>query len=486
MNGHQHADFLHQKERGQILVILALMLVGLIVIIGLVIDMGHMYVKYAHLRQAVDSAALAATSQFRKGYTPQDLIDSAQQFLDLNGIKETTNISIDTCETAPGDLVLCATPKRKIVRVSVTQDVPMYFLSLIGFDSVPITVTSVSEAASVDLILVIDTSESMTFGDLNHVVPYGSEMRDPVKCNTADQYGLEDGYPGECQPFEAIKVAASQLTNLLFNGYDRVGIVTFDRYAKMELALTSDFIQVQETIKNLSVIPLGVPPCPYSQPTIPAVPVGVDGPCRLYTIPASLSGFWGFWCDAYLASPPDPSRCGTTNIGDAMRMAGNALGGNYPTGFSAPTREDALWVVLLLTDGAANAAYDKYNAPICPEYTWSRNPFCRDLDARPSLTDTFNARHNSSQTTLYDADDYARDMIDFVWKDQKATIFSVGLGSQVQAISQDEVTNTPPGETLLKYAAQKGTGIYYYADIGDQLTVIFKEIGNKIATRLTR
>jgi len=485
MKTHKLTDQFIKKEPAQILFVFAIILVGLIVIVGLVIDLGFMYTRYARLRRAVDAAALAASVQYRKGFTVEGLNESGQQLLNLNSILNPSNVSIETCDTSPGDLVLCTTPKRKIVRVIVSENVPTYFLSIIGIDSVPISITSVSEAASVDLVLVIDTSESMTFGDPTHVVPYGDAMRDPYQCNTADPTG-SDGYPGECQPFEAVKDAATQLTTLLFADYDRISIVTFDRYPKMELELTSDFSVVRDTIKNLSVIPLGVGICPYSTSTLPTNPAGIVGPCRLYDDPSTLTGYRGLWCDAFLAEIPDPSHCTTTNIGGAMAMAGNALAGIYPAGFSSPMREDALWAVILLTDGAANAGYDKFDNPICPEYTWVREPFCRDLDARPSLTSTYNARHIFTQTTLYDADDYARDMVDFVAEDQNALIYSVGLGSLVQAISDGEVTNTPPGETLLKYSASKGFGVYYFAPGGDQLVDIFNEIGSKIATRLTR
>ena len=482
---------LNKKEPAQILFVFAVILVGLIAIIGLSIDLGHMYSRYARLRRAVDAAALSASSQFRKGYSVVGLVNSAQQLLDLNEITNTTSISIETCDTLPGDPMLCTTPKRKMVRVSVSQDVSMYFLSIIGIDSVPISVTTVSEAASVDLILVIDTSESMTFGDPTHIVPYGDNMRDPSQCNAADPSG-SDGYPGECQPFQAVKDAATQLTNLLFDEYDRISIVTFDRYPKMELELNSDFTVVRDTLRTLSVIPSGAAICPYSTSTIPSSPAGISGSCRLYDDPSTLSGYQGLWCDAYLGSIPDPSRCTTTNIGGAMAMAGNALAGIYPASFTPvsgiipPMREDALWAVILLTDGAANAGYDQFDFPICPDYTWGRQPFCRDLDARPSLTSSFNARHISTQITFYDADDYARDMVDFVADDQNALIYSVGLGSLVQATSTGEVTSTPPGETLLKYAAYKGFGVYYFAPGGDQLAAIFNEIGSKIATRLTR
>jgi hypothetical protein len=145
--------------------------------------------------------------------------------------------------------------------------------------------------------------------------------------------------------------------------------------------------------------------------------------------------------------------------------------------FTPTAHEDALWAVILLSDGNANAAYDTDNKAICPSYTWTRNPKCRDRDS--------SVRHVSTQTSLYDPDDYARDMVDIV-AGNNALIFSVGLG-ELTIASDPGSTAPPPGEALLKYASEtKGNGVYYYAPSGDQLGAIFLAIANNIATRLTQ
>jgi len=75
----------HRKyEKGQILVILALVFIGLIAIIGLAVDLGYLYVSYARLRRAVDAAALSATTQFKKNVLPITLDKAAREFLILN------------------------------------------------------------------------------------------------------------------------------------------------------------------------------------------------------------------------------------------------------------------------------------------------------------------------------------------------------------------------------------------------------------------
>ena len=147
-------------------------------------------------------------------------------------------------------------------------------------------------------------------------------------------------------------------------------------------------------------------------------------------------------------------------------MAGNALNGVYPDGFSSPVRADARRVVILLSDGVPNAGYDENGQPICPAYTFTRSPFCRDNNP--------NERHAKTDTALYDADDYARDMVDFVTADQNTLIFSIGFGQQIRPGSD--------GEVFLQYAADKGFGRYYFAPTPSELD----EIMTAIAASLSR
>jgi hypothetical protein len=93
---------------------------------------------------------------------------------------------------------------------------------------------------------------------------------------------------------------------------------------------------------------------------------------------------------------------------------------------------------------------------------------------------------------LYDPDDYARDMVDFVTdpdNGQGALLFTIGLGADmITNRSASEIANgyPPTGTTLLEYGAYKGGGIYYFAPGAAQLNDIFLGIANKIATRLSR
>ena len=477
-------------ERGQVLVIVALSVIVLTAIVGLTVDVGLVYLNHGKLRRAVDAAALAATAQFREGYDTDDLQKAALEFLVLNGIND-PSATVETCKTNPGDPALCTTPERKLVRVHASSVVKLTFMSVLGIHETSVSATAVSEAASMDVVLVIDASESMTYA-----AALDDPMYDPGQCNPAQA----------CQPFEDVKAAAAAFVDQLYFPYDRVAIVTFDDSAFTELSFSDNKGEIQNVIKGLDVVE--PPVCPHPDSTDPLQP----GPCRNYERDADGNiidvdgngvgdNYLGFDCPVYHLTG-NPDTCPTTAIGQGLKLAGNEFG-NEDT-----FREEALWVVILLTDGAANAPQ-----PACPNNTWT-NPFCRDLNpvSRHCFYDDPESQ-SSNESCLaaggvlwperYDADDYARDMADFVAEDQHALIFTIGLGDLVRTSVPRLRINDPTqkctevpydavedcygaGEQLMRYAADVGGGKYYFAPTGNQLRAIFLDIAQYLATRLTQ
>jgi Flp pilus assembly protein TadG len=473
------------KSKGQVLVLVALIFLILVAFIGLAIDVGVVFVNYTNLRRAVDSAALAAATKYRLNVSEADMVKIAEEYLRLNGVNDPSAV-VTTCDSEPG---LCPDDGtglgRKLVHVVASTPVQTSFISVLGFDTVTVTAQAVSEAASLDVILVLDTSESMTFA-----APKGDAMRDPQICNAADAAG-SDGYPGECHPFEEVKQAAVQFVNQLYFPYDRVGVISFDRWAdwNSRLQLTNNKTNIINYIKGLNVTPWLVNcPMPAGQLTVREG----AGPCADYS-----KGYYELGCDLFLStSPHNPTTCGTTNIGAGMEAANNMFG-------TGTIRQNALWVVILLTDGAANASVslitgtDDDTAPeyfgYCPDTTWTQ-PFCRDPWSDPD-----SSRPVKGSIT-YDSADFAYDMIDLVADRDpvqniaQKLIFSIGLGNLVTENSAcwDSINNIPnglcdpkAGQKLLEYAANVGDGNYYFAPNTNQLKRVFQAIAENIAFRLT-
>jgi len=160
-------------------------LFGLLAFIGLAVDFGIFLIGTEHLKRAVDSAALAAATQYRSGIDSvqvrTQIQNSANEFLRLNGV-DLTNITaiVETCPTAliPNDPGVCTTPPRKLVRITASANVSFVFLPIVGIKTATISASSIAEAAPMDVVLVIDISESMTYDQ-----PTGNNLRDPSVCN---------------------------------------------------------------------------------------------------------------------------------------------------------------------------------------------------------------------------------------------------------------------------------------------------------------
>lgn len=175
----------------------------------------------------------------------------------LNGFSNPVTQVYD-CYNSPANLTatLCTDPPRKLVEVTSTVQIPTAFMAVIGINSVPVSATAISEAASVDVVLVIDRSELMTFGP-DYLHPYGQTdpMRDPFYCNSQPGTGDYSGDIGSCQPFDQVINAAAAFTNILIPNYDYASVVTFDKEPHVVLSLLSgnNPSTVASTLKNLTV-----------------------------------------------------------------------------------------------------------------------------------------------------------------------------------------------------------------------------------------
>jgi len=487
-----------KKSKGQILVMYALMLLVIIAVMGLAVDVGYMYVSYARLRRAVDAAALDASNQIKEGYKGEDLEKAAEQFLRLNDVNDPT-AEVRFCNDAPEfapwhDPSMCAiypASPRKLVSVTAHSEVPLFFMAALGFDTLPISATAESEAASVDVILVIDISASQVKRSATSDTSDAEE--DPYWCN---QVNLGSPTPGGCMPFEDVKNAAkSFVENGVYLEFDRVGIVTFSRYAKRYLELTHNKSLILKYIDDLQVDNLAL--CPFEGGAAQVKMSGDESQCRHYehypTVEPSLANrdewttnFIGQVCpqrvlyqealdagdlvaaNAYFKKIPD---CNNTNSGAGLLAASEMLREPIGTG----SRDEATWVVIFLTDGAANIGYDKLYADrtitYCPEANViDKN--CRDGDP--------DVRHDATtQELLYDPDDYARDAMDNLFGN-RVYLFTIGQGSFVESSIE--------ASEIVKYAEghESGNGATYFGSGEAELRQIFLAIANRISTRLTR
>lgn len=216
---------LRRSQTGQAILLLAFGFLVLLGFVGIVTDLSLLFVRFTALRRAVDSAAVAAAGQFNR--TESDQINkerttfAARQFLEFHGI-DPSGVIVDTCSSVPNNVTpaspdnwnytdadiaavegggprpvgvpldidnedaatlmryqrevfndVCdpesegdptaALSGRKLVRVQASISVPTTFMSLFGYTEFDLTASAVSETASLDVVIVLDVSESMLF-----------------------------------------------------------------------------------------------------------------------------------------------------------------------------------------------------------------------------------------------------------------------------------------------------------------------------------
>ncbi len=198
-----------QGQVGQTIVIMAFGFIVLLAFVGIVTDVSLMFVRYTTLRRAVDAAAVAAAGQVRRTVPTQaeltkagnnvtvanglafarNIVNinlAARQFIEFYGLSP-SNVSVDSCDTltqnpAPSaddialqQLLECGNSKqpRKMVRVTAQLQSPTVFLRLIGWQTVTLEASAISETAVLDVVLIFDTAETMlkqtTYNDWKNV-----------------------------------------------------------------------------------------------------------------------------------------------------------------------------------------------------------------------------------------------------------------------------------------------------------------------------
>ena len=513
-------------QSGQAMVLIALAFVGLAAFIGLATDTGILFSSVGALRRAVDAAALSASNQFREGQTQSNMEASARQLIKLNlpnydpsfdlpgspcnpDVTDCIAVRVQTCEN---DVTLCppGSQPKKLVRVEADMRVNLAFLPIIGYDFTVIRANAISEAGSVDLVLVIDTSPSMSYDlcsdGLNNDEGIGGELPDEI--DDCDAFGTGRGSndlsesdvatcnaapdpQNQCRPFVKVKDDAKELVRSMYFPYDRVAIISFATTScdpiKKKLGIScGNVLDLQDATwacHSLLLTATEQKNCVLKRID--------DMVVEEEPIPADCPGW-----------KPDPSGCTSTNTGDALRAAGNL--------FKPQGREQAVWVVVLLSDGVANAALRGDGSWVCPPSTWDDPPYCQDGKLPLNTLDSPRAEADPD----FDADDHARKMALFVGcpNEVPATkspcsepgndvfVFTICLGDA--CASYDRGGDPKVGGELLQFIAavgdkspwddpcsiygpdRKNCGNYYFAADTSDLGGIFEDIASRIYTKL--
>jgi len=318
-----------------------------------------------------------------------------------------------------------------------------------------------------------------------------------------------------CRPFKEVKDAARLFIKRLdFVRGDRVVLVTFDRvgvaYDPDGTGPLRPLLRSEQAAIDTLNQKVGVWVNPNRD--------HIHNVCQEYV---DAQDAWNQWVSEGADPDEEPQRrpfayesiapCGNTNIGGGILAASNAL--TDPN----DVRRDAVWVMVVLSDGAANVTnrvpdatgirdYGFYG--FCPwwtfcnldsdrGYVWPEctennpsqvelaKPVCNDNDPRTRhfCMDWLTNKPETGNPECgvaghYDADDYARDMADFAGlieiqpgiQGNFIAMFSIGFGQ--------EVIDEPTAAPLLRYIADAGDNGF----IDNNLQTDLREDRNPIPT----
>ncbi len=198
----------HTSERGQSLILMAFVFVGFLILVGLAIDLGLVYIERVQLGRAVDAAVLGAVQELPNETAA---FERVLMFLRDNGydyLTEATiywngawyNQSVPQGD-APAVIYINTANYRDAgepdtamrIEVRGTSSVPLHFMKFAGpwFNEVDVPGRAVAEnVQDLDVVVVLDRSGSMEFD----TICYGCWEVDDEEGYDYDEWATGDAY----------------------------------------------------------------------------------------------------------------------------------------------------------------------------------------------------------------------------------------------------------------------------------------------------
>ena len=207
------------RERGFVIHVWALMMLFIILpMIGLAIDCGILFFIKSKLQTAVDGAALGAARSLSRG---QDIpsqeaaaTDTAKRYYHANFSRGWMGVSpvADPTVTWP-----VAPPATAIINVQGDVDAPTWFMRILGWTSVHLTVVGQATRRNVNVMLVLDRSGSLETA--GNCVPLATASTFFVQSfsNNRDRMGMVTFGTDYNVDFVPAYVFQTALTNMLVN-----------------------------------------------------------------------------------------------------------------------------------------------------------------------------------------------------------------------------------------------------------------------------
>ncbi len=414
---------LKRNQRGQILVLLAVMLPSLLLLMGLAIDLGLAYVTKTTLSKAADAAALAALRNINQGTSRATTI--AQSAFNLNyPTVPGANFSTPTVTVA----LSTDSSGNTIATVTATATINTYFLKILPqYKTLTVSSSTVATRPKVIMSLVLDKSYSMT------------------------QNGGQ----------QALPPAVSSFLSFFDDSTDQVGEVSFSTIASVDVSMRSNFTS---TINN-SVSRLQFNGFTFSQAGL------LDGQTQITStvIPAgqNVLKVAVFFTDGWPNTANDNLSCPTsTNLNySECDVSEQAVGWCDAL---QPTDE-----VVFYNPSSGNAV-GTYVPPSGPSSGCSATSF---PSQRTGSTLPMN------DVNIPDEAVYRAIQVGNAMRAQNITVYAIGLGDKINQSFLQQVANDPASSS---FNSSQPIGSAIFAPSSTQLEAAFQTIASKILLRISQ
>ncbi len=147
----------NQRSRGQIMIIVAIMMVVLVGFVAVAVDVGYAAAEHRQVQSAVDSAALAAAQEAMDSASSGQIVSAAKAYGAENASVSTDNVTVDYPPTNGPHK-----DDKNFIQVTITKDVERFFTGVVynGPWKVTATATAGVVGASSDAALLALNSNS--------------------------------------------------------------------------------------------------------------------------------------------------------------------------------------------------------------------------------------------------------------------------------------------------------------------------------------
>src|SRR5208283_3115149 len=132
-------NLVHKAQRGQVMVLVALSVIVLLGFMGLATDLGVLWAVRRKAQTAADAAAVAGANA-TLGSDSAAYSTAATDVAALNGFTNGANgTTITVSQPDPSGY-----PSGTYVQVNITKSMSTYFLGVLGYKTIPITVSALA------------------------------------------------------------------------------------------------------------------------------------------------------------------------------------------------------------------------------------------------------------------------------------------------------------------------------------------------------